>query len=533
MAYLCYTLHFLQILLHGMEALDKQAVAAPATGAGATPSQPLTIFALLNAPRTLPSYLRAPGEAHLPMPALRDYSTAGSPSVVTPLSYLLTASTSSLQAGNKEAARALLVRASELDPAVPIVHLLLAEAAASPAESLASVETYLQLTSYQLSPRILQLRESALAAQVSHANSPASAHASTSTSTPPLGGTSLPCVLHRHAYVSLLIGGNGTRNTSTSMTEAAPVSSVPSTALTRKQLPATLELKEHTDVVRSLALVSVSGGLVLASSSDDKTIRLWDTVTGKLLHTLEGHTDWVRAIAALSNGRLMSGSNDKSLRLWDIQRDPPVTITTIRDAGGGQYVMSVLSLPDGRVICGCQGGMLRLWDVMAGTRQGELKGHSHNVLTLVLLRDGRVASASEDNTIRIWDVSRRTCDAVLAGHTAWLYGLVQLPDGRLASGSPDKTIRLWSIGASSGTCVGVLESASVVLPLALLQDGRLASGQGDGSIRLWSLTATGGSCVKVISGHTSAVWALAVLPDGRIASGSHDKTVRITDPDRA
>jgi WD40 repeat protein len=176
--------------------------------------------------------------------------------------------------------------------------------------------------------------------------------------------------------------------------------------------------------------------------------------------------------------------------------------------------------------------VLRLWDVMAGSAQGELKGHTDVVNTIALLRDGRVASGSSDDTIRIWNISRRTCDAVLEGHTNSVYGLVQLPDGRLASGSYDKTIRLWSIGASSGTCVGVLEADSPVMSLALLQDGRLVSGHGSGIIRLWSLADTGGSCVKVITGHIKTVWALAALPDGRIASCSQDKTVRITDPDR-
>jgi WD40 repeat protein len=164
---------------------------------------------------------------------------------------------------------------------------------------------------------------------------------------------------------------------------------------------------------------------------------------------------------------------------------------------------------------------------MAGSAQSELKGHTDYVNTLALLRDGRVASGSDDTTIRISDVSRCTCDAVLEGHTDSVYGLVQLPDGRLASGSRDNTIRLWSIGASSGTCVGVLETGTAVLSLALLHDGGLVSGHYDGSIRLWSLTGTGGSCIKVIPGRTGTMYALAVLAAGRIASGGSDRTVRI------
>ncbi|MCP5352246.1 MAG: hypothetical protein H6926_03530 [Chromatiales bacterium] len=35
-----------------------------------------------------------------------------------------------------------------------------------------------------------------------------------------------------------------------------------------------------------------------------------------LLSTLEGHSDWVRAVAALPDGRLVSASDDQTLRIW-------------------------------------------------------------------------------------------------------------------------------------------------------------------------------------------------------------------------
>jgi WD40 repeat protein len=44
----------------------------------------------------------------------------------------------------------------------------------------------------------------------------------------------------------------------------------------------------------------------------------WDAVRGQLLRTLEGHNDWVRAVAITPDGRLVvSGSGDETLRIWD------------------------------------------------------------------------------------------------------------------------------------------------------------------------------------------------------------------------
>lgn len=57
---------------------------------------------------------------------------------------------------------------------------------------------------------------------------------------------------------------------------------------------------------------------MLASASDDKTVRLWDADTGELLKTLEGHSSSVNAVQFSQDGkRLASASDDKIVRLWN------------------------------------------------------------------------------------------------------------------------------------------------------------------------------------------------------------------------
>ena len=59
-------------------------------------------------------------------------------------------------------------------------------------------------------------------------------------------------------------------------------------------------------------------GRLVASGSDNRTIKLWDTTTGSLQRTLEGHSGSVRSVAFSPDGRLVaSGSDDRMIKLWD------------------------------------------------------------------------------------------------------------------------------------------------------------------------------------------------------------------------
>ena len=54
----------------------------------------------------------------------------------------------------------------------------------------------------------------------------------------------------------------------------------------------------------------------ICSASKDKTLRIWDLVSQTTEKVLTGHTDYVRCLLYLPDGRILSGSDDKTMRIW-------------------------------------------------------------------------------------------------------------------------------------------------------------------------------------------------------------------------
>ncbi|EKV04399.1 Actin cortical patch component, putative [Penicillium digitatum PHI26] len=76
-------------------------------------------------------------------------------------------------------------------------------------------------------------------------------------------------------------------------------------------------LEGHSGSVLSVAWSP--DGSRLASASDNKTVTIWDLVTGQCTSILEGHSNFVMSIAWSPDGsRLASASDNKTVTIWDL-----------------------------------------------------------------------------------------------------------------------------------------------------------------------------------------------------------------------
>ena len=281
----------------------------------------------------------------------------------------------------------------------------------------------------------------------------------------------------------------------------------------------------HTNGVRSCVS---HDGCILVSGSDDETVRIWDAEKNQCLHTLKGYSGWVFSVAFNAHTPLLaSGGEDRRVRVWDIESGK--RLHTLREHK--HRVRAVAFSPDASKFASASDDQtVRTWETETGFLLLTLRGHRQRVRSVSFSPDSsKIASASDDETIRVWETETGMCLKVIDAHLSRVYSVTWSPDGRfLASSSEDQHIYLWD--ASTYQKIGTFSGhRGRIYCVRFSPDNRfLISGGDDMIVRQWDVASQ--RCIREVQGHSKRICSLTYTRDGHLfASASEDKTAKVWD----
>ena len=141
---------------------------------------------------------------------------------------------------------------------------------------------------------------------------------------------------------------------------------------------------------------------VLAAACDDGQIRFLDLSSRELLPTPLEHRNGVDAVSWSPDGnRLLAKSWDNSVQLWDIESRKPLILPITHAA----KVYKASLNPDGRSITTVTGGnLLRMWNADTGELIVPSLRHSDWQEPVTVSSDGRLVVTIHREEVRVWDI---------------------------------------------------------------------------------------------------------------------------------
>lgn len=146
------------------------------------------------------------------------------------------------------------------------------------------------------------------------------------------------------------------------------------------------------------------GGLGVVTGHTDGTLHFSDFTAD--VGSVQVHGGGVTDVLGLSTGLVASASDDNTVRIVDLENPEQIPVFDLHTSP----VHALAELPDGRIASASTDGIY-VWSVDdMGAEHIRLNGHQLPVLTLLGLPDGRLLSTAADGRVRIWDLQNPSAE---------------------------------------------------------------------------------------------------------------------------
>ncbi|KAI0548670.1 WD40-repeat-containing domain protein [Xylaria curta] len=274
---------------------------------------------------------------------------------------------------------------------------------------------------------------------------------------------------------------------------------------------------EHTFEGHSTAAFSHDGSL-LASSSRDMTIQIWNMTTGQTESVLQGYEGTVCTLAFSPCENFLALGLDgdgENLWLWDVA----IGKTRHRFKGPPAVRIVFFSSSGEKLVAGSEDGTTWMWDVPFGENQCTHKGYFDKSRPCLAISpdESKLASQADYKTIQVWDLSTWEIKHLLKGSSRVTDLTFSPRNNHLISASDDHMIRVWNFLTGHAEYTLPIHGRRTNMSLSL--DGsRLAlhwevgEQERTGIVHLWNTTTWEEEC-KLI--HGPNISSMAFSPDGQ------------------
>lgn len=211
------------------------------------------------------------------------------------------------------------------------------------------------------------------------------------------------------------------------------------------------------------SIATFSPDNITLAIDEGNIIYLLDVRNRKELAKLIGHTDSIIAMAFSPDSKILAtSSNDGTIRLWDVEQRKEIYslhIKTMSNLKEDEYITSLAFSPRkfsprGDILAGGTYGssrLVKLWKFFPEHKDKlkeykVLKGHTSWIPDVDFSPEGILASLGNDNTFRLWDIEKAKESLIVKGEVEWISNIMFNSDGtKLATGSAKRKVYIWDL----------------------------------------------------------------------------------------
>ncbi len=269
-------------------------------------------------------------------------------------------------------------------------------------------------------------------------------------------------------------------------------------------------------------------GRLIASSSEDGTVRVRDTTAGRPRASLGGPDGYTAAKFSPASDALAISSDEVSrVRVWPLSEDN-ADVVVQRPKGSGMY--GARFDPSGeRIVYVEAKGRVAVRNLKSG-EEATLGGTPKVVYSALFSPDGEHVAANDGRgDVLIWRRDQWSKpERVFRAHRGDVNTLAYAPDGRIVTGGTDRTVRIW--GPRGGEPLVLRGHRDEITTAVVSDDGtRVLTSSQDGTLRIWD--AHSGAELAVLQSGQGEIYDAAMSRDGKIATLGKGEVVRVVSCD--